>query len=278
MLFSLKLHDDAPLVGIEDDEFGVLLRKVYGGIDAPGFRNADIRIEGLNPYSVVFGEGRKGGLDRESAVGILNMALELWMRKRSRDGLCRVHSSSVAYGNKALALLGVSGSGKTTLSLALSERGAAFIGDEYGFMDCCSGVFGQERMPVKIKAGGYWPAKALYPTNGIHVLSDCGVAQRVVARQEVRCVSDETAFPLAALAFPSFSTSAPNCELGHVDLSLLPQLLMQSIDGAEENMRILVSILSVISTRRIRLVRLSYSDAEVAAKRLLLYLDGDQAQ
>lgn len=277
--FDLLFSFGSPSFEFEDEEFGRLFRAVYEGVEPEGAPIASVRIGGTLDYALFLnGTLLHAGLDRKAAVGAIDEIIETWMREPRNDGVCCVHSSSVVYEDRMIALVGTSGSGKTTLSLALSEADAEYVGDEYGSLDYHTGEFWQERYPVRLKRrGAYIPAGVFHSDKSLEALSACGVPQTVIPRRAIDRISSSFRWPLGAFVFPSYEGRSDACVIERVSLAVLPSMLLSSMEGRVSNMQVLAFLLPVISSLGILLLRVSYGDAEIAARDILAFVEENRS-
>lgn len=277
--FDLPFSFGSLFFEFEDEEFGGLFRAVYEGVDPEGAPIASVRIGGTVEYALSLnGTLLYAGLGRKAVVGAVDGIIETWMREPRNDGVCCVHSSSVVYEDRMIALVGISGSGKTTLSLALSGAGAEYVGDEYGSLDYRTGEFWQERYPVRLKQrGAYIPAEVFHSDKSLEALSTCGVPQIVIPRRAIDWVSSSFRHPLGAFVFPFYERRSDICVIERVSLAVLPSMLLNSMEGRVSNMQVLTSLLPVISSLGILLLRASYGDAEIAARDILDFVEENRS-
>lgn len=209
-----------------------------------------------------------------AAIGLVDAACEAHIRSTARGGVLTVHSCGLACGGKAVALVGVSGSGKTTLGLALADAGLSLLGDEFGFLDCETGLYWHAEYPIGLKAG---TAEALglgeTPAGGVRSTSPYGVASTLVPAGRVRSAlgrgeaASSSGLPLGAIVFPRFEGGSPT-RVDGVSVNDLPQLLLPSIDGEGRRSEVFAKALSAASLAGAELLRITYGDAREAGQLL----------
>ncbi len=140
---ALKACDCAFAIECPDDETATLLDVVFGAllIPSPAGRStvsASLRIErGGRDHGYHIRDADAGSTPIPDADALL-FFVDKWLTialQRRRPELYFVHAAAVANGNRVAVLAAPPTTGKSTLTLALLERGFAYLSDELAPID-----------------------------------------------------------------------------------------------------------------------------------------------
>jgi hypothetical protein len=137
---ALKACDRAFAIECPDDETATLLDVVFGGLLIPSTSiiSASLRIErGGQDHGYHIRDAGAGSTPIPDADALLFL-VDKWLTialQRQRPELYFVHAAAVAHGDRVAVLAAPPTTGKSTLTLALLERGLAYLSDELAPVD-----------------------------------------------------------------------------------------------------------------------------------------------
>jgi hypothetical protein len=137
---ALEACDRAFAIECPDDETATLLEVVFGGLLIPrtSIISASLRIErGGHDHGYHIREADAGSTPIPDADALIFL-VDKWLTialQRQRPELYFVHAAAVANGDRVAVLAAPPTTGKSTLTLALLERGLAYLSDELAPVD-----------------------------------------------------------------------------------------------------------------------------------------------
>lgn len=203
--------------------------------------------------------------DAARAVYVLTRIIGEKLCCAAKGDVAVLHAASVLTEKGIVAFFGPSGSGKTSLSIAFSRCGS-YVGDEFAFVDLCTGAVWHENHPLQLKEGNpvlLSSALRKFTLKATGEAADVSYYVSLEALPHV-LVKRSDAIPLVGLVLPHFNARTPAAELSLLPASVVPSAILGSLKGEHCPADLLVLFLRMVSTNDIGLYEISYSDSDAA--------------
>jgi hypothetical protein len=189
------------------------------------------------------------------------------------DSVCIVHAASVLLASEMVAFVGPSGSGKTTLALLFSQYGR-FAGDEYAYLNICTGEFWHEEHPYQLKESNENLLSRIDPTMMLPVEGEpFGTAYYVslATTNYQRCTPRHNE-KLKYMVFPRFGEAYAETEISLLPVTEFPKALLQSCMSTYAPSLLFGHIVHAAAREKIHFFEVRFCDGADAAAKLFQYL------
>ena len=176
-----------------------------------------------------------------------------------------MHAATAVFHSRAVVLSGNSGSGKTSLALEFSQF-EGLAGDECGHINLRTGAIRYEPFPFQLKHPNIDLLNNFKDAQRIDVYDkSIGAASYFALSATKR--SAQTERPIQAIIFPVYKPQAQT-SINRLSSNQYAPLILGSLIGPYQPAANLSAFMSMCSERRIRFMRMSYSNVRQGAAML----------
>ena len=207
----------------------------------------------------------------KEALGLLDARFDAIIRNSVCPQLASVHSFGlVTADGEGVAIMGVSTAGKTTLGIACALAGMRPLGDEFGFLDMSVGRYYHAMYPLCVREHSWKVLGIKKPQPTWASLTPYGNESDMLPLKWLEAFgglafSQEHSVPLGYVLCPARCDKAKGVTIESLSVADWPCEILPSLDAPIPRDRLFKSFLTLISRQHIRVGRVIYSDANLAA-------------
>lgn len=269
---------------IDDDTLTARLQSLFGAahngwvLPASAKAMRDYRISGSASGVLSFavdGIEREDGLQRAEAAQLLMQDMTDCLCAQAGGLTFVAHAAAVDFSGYTVLLMGPSGSGKTSLAVGYADAGI-FIGDECVFVDVETGCAWCEDFPFQIKEGNDDILATLDLSCALEVNGGAHGKAYYFPRSSVNAdIRPRTPKAVRCIAFPKYNAKRRETTIGRLSHADLVRKVLESFVGECPPSNAFREFSRMVSTQRMEIVTIEYSDVADAARALRRHLMGE---